>query len=271
MKSTLEPPKPTTKHARCQTPFREKNGDCSATLGNPRWHTIPAFPTRQRAQEVVLDTERTEAARILKEFIENEEIARRNDVSARTNRILDLERSSSMSTRSDVAANAAAEAEQLRREREKCNHAAYLGALAENRILMETAAKLIIPILDRLVVSFDDELNTMALAREADMERLGLQLSEERNDGTKLFIGGLQADIDPITGHIHKSKPNHHWALWDSRECTMLHSCREITRNLRQKFDSERGKTHQETLGDRAIPSMVFLCTGEQCPSFSWV
>jgi hypothetical protein len=60
------------------------------------------------------------------------------------------------------------------------------------------------------------------------------------------------------------------WVLWNDDICTQLHSCREVTRNLRQKFDGFSTYTTGEINAMFAIPTTQFLLTNEDC-DFSWL
>jgi len=60
----------------------------------------------------------------------------------------------------------------VREEIVACDHTKYLAAQANLVGLIGEATVLIVQILERAIESFDSELNQLAVAREADMERL---------------------------------------------------------------------------------------------------
>jgi hypothetical protein len=79
---------PTTKTEsnKPRTPFNEQaGGPGRGWLNNPRWPTLPQgfHPPRDRVQKEVSDDERKKADDILKEYIEQEELARQHDADAR--------------------------------------------------------------------------------------------------------------------------------------------------------------------------------------------
>jgi hypothetical protein len=245
---------PTTKTSstpRAKTPFLERNGDSNYTLGNPRWKNIPFFPTRERVQEVVTDIDRAKCKRIITEYRDAEKTSADNDIGAKTAHIHRLE-SSGMS-------QDAVEAQRLRPDLERCDHEKHLKAQAKMASLIDEAAALVKPLLDRCIVSYDEELNSVALGLEAVYERMAFPLFTEHVNGTALYKDGAQV-----------GRPARVWKLWERDECTFFHSCREVCRNLRQKFDGERHCTIVETKQDRAIPTMLFLCSNEET-NFSWL
>ena len=84
--------------------------------------------------------------------------------------------------------------------------------------------------------------------------------TEHVNDGgVQLYKDGAQV------GTTYKV-----WKLWSRDECTFYHSCREVVRNLRQKFDGYGGYTTREIIGERAIPTMLYLCSDADV-NFSWL
>jgi hypothetical protein len=235
-----------------QTPFNERNGDIPhAWLGNPRWSCIPFLPDRTRVQEVVDDIVRAKAKRILNEFRAAQKAAEDNDIASVTRRIADCERSGI--SQEAVAAQA------LRQKLETMKHEVFLSAQEKQRVLIDEAAELVKPILDAAIQSYDDELNKVALDFEATMTRLGIPLYTEVTNGTRLVING-QATV-----------PTRAWKLWDRDETTLVHSCREVCRNLRQKFDGSPRVTADEIKQERAITTMIFLCSSEEVPTFSWI
>jgi hypothetical protein len=152
----------------------------------------------------------------------------------------------------------------VREEIANCNHTAFLAAQAETRRLIDFATtELVIPVLERCIESFDTELSDLAIERESDMSRLGLPLFREIMPGsTKLYINGkFDGQMDRV------------WELWSSPECNCLHSCREICRNLLQKFTIGEGEhvAQSETRRDRSIPTLIYLFTDEDVPRFSWL
>ena len=117
--ATLERPKthrPIEAAVLCKTPFLERNGDNHHCLGNPRWSSPPAIPSRQRAQEVVDDIERVKAESILAEYQRQSAHKALHDIQSRREAIERLELGKDF-----------AGAESIRREIAKCNHAEYVG------------------------------------------------------------------------------------------------------------------------------------------------
>jgi hypothetical protein len=246
-KTLLEPKAP-----RCRTPFNEKNGDNSHTLGNPRWKNVPHWPQHSRVQEVVSDVERARAGRIIAEFREAERLAVDNDIAGLTSKIHQMERSG--------ISQEAVEAQALRKDPVMRDHQLFLSAEDKKVVLIDDAAELVKPILDRAIESYDSELNSTALQLEAMMERLAFALfTEQVNGSTALYKDGRSPARIKV------------WKLWERDECTFLHSCREVVRNLRQKFDGVAHYSAVEIKRERAIPTMLYLCTSEEVPAFSWL
>ena len=71
-------------------------------------------------------------------------------------------------------------AELLRREMAACNHDVYLSAQAKLAELREEALRLITPIAKRLVKSFADELNDVAVEAEGRLNKSGLPVARWR-------------------------------------------------------------------------------------------
>ena len=80
---TLEKPATKKPAAKAQTPFVEQSGKGRGCLGNPRWQTPPSFPSRDRCQRDVTKEERAAGELIVKEYREQEAIARDNDLGSR--------------------------------------------------------------------------------------------------------------------------------------------------------------------------------------------
>jgi hypothetical protein len=236
---------------RSATPFNEKNGDCRSWLGNPRWNRIPFFPVRERVQQVVDDVQRAKAKRIADEFCAARSAAEANDIAGTTARIAECERSG--------ISQQAVEAQALRQKLETMKHDVFVSAQAKELTLIDEAAEVVKKILDAAIVSYDEELNAVALEFEATMTRLGIPLFVESVNGVNLTINGKA------------TRPTRVWRLWDRDECTLLHSCREVVRNCRQKFDHDRHLTLDEIKRERAIPTLLYLCSSsEEVNNFSW-
>jgi hypothetical protein len=196
--------------------------------------------------------ERAKAARIISEFREAEKLAADNDIGATTAKIAQLERSG--------VSQEAVEAQALRKNLMLRDHQLFLQAQDKILILIDDAAELVKPILDRCIESYDSELNSTALQLEATLERLQFPLFAEVVNGASLYKDGRQP------GPTIKL-----WKLWERDECTFLHSCREVCRNLRQKFDGVEHYSTAEIKRERAIPTMLYLCTSEEVPAYSWL
>lgn len=254
--ATLERPKthrPIEAAVLCKTPFLERNGDNHHCLGNPRWSSPPAIPSRQRAQEVVDDIERVKAESILAEYQRQSAHKALHDIQSRREAIERLELGKDF-----------AGAESIRREIAKCNHAEYMASNAALQELEADAAELVVPILERLVESFDSELNSYALQREDDLRRFAIPLSREE---TTVEWSSLSS-----VGHaVINGEQRVVYELWSDRGCTILHSNREVVRNLLQKFTNGLGSySHQEVLSMFAISTLAFLCTDADC-AFNWL
>jgi hypothetical protein len=123
---------------------------------------------------------------------------------------------------------------------------------------------LVVPILEKLVESFDSELNSYALSREADLLRFAIPLSR---DETVVEWSSLSS----VGHHVINGRENLVWELWSDRGCTILHSNREVTRNLLQKFTRGLGSySMTEVRSMFAIATLAFLCTDEPV-QFSWL
>jgi hypothetical protein len=125
--------------------------------------------------------------------------------------------------------------------------------------LREKAADLVIPILARLHADFAEELNTVALQKEAGLQRLGIPLSVGVRDGMNLVtINGREPQFP------------RRWKLSADEEIRALHSFREVCLNLLSMFEQGwRGHTANEVRHERGIATVQHLCTQEAC-TFNW-
>jgi hypothetical protein len=152
------------------------------------------------------------------------------------------------------------EAEEVQRKISTCDHAKFLAAGDELAKLTDRATDLVVPALDRLIASYDIELNDFALRRETDLSNYGQPLYKETpNRGGPQFTNGRTQETYC-----------RYWALWDDAICTQLHSCREVTRNLRQKFDGYSTYSTREIRAMYSIATLQHLFTAEDC-NFSWL
>ena len=257
MPKTLEKPAKTHRSVEgpviCRTPFLEKNGDNRHCLGNPRWSSPPAIPSRQRAQEVVDDIERVKAESVLSEYRRQEAVKALHDIQSRREAIERLELGR------DYAG-----AEAVRREIAKCDHQEFLVAQSALQELESDAAELVVPILERLIESFDAELNAYALQREDDLRRFAIPLS--RTETVENWSSLSSAGEKFISG-----QENVVYELWSDAGCTVLHSNREVCRNLLHKFIKGMGSySMAEVRSMFAISTLTFLCTEEDC-QYSWL
>jgi hypothetical protein len=232
-----------------RTPFLERNGSGPYTLGNPRWQTVPARPTRKRAQDVTTGGLRAKAAILLGEYRLQQGIKAANDITGRRDAISRLEFDRRFP-----------EAEAVRREIEACDHGKFLDADSELRTLEAEAAALVMPVLDELILSFDAELHEVAAQKEAELEKYGLPLFQEIPNQSA--VHSINAPAPPQYLKV--------WVLWNDDICTQLHSCREVVRNLRQKFDAFSTYSRGEINAMLAIPTTQFLLSDEDC-DFSWL
>ena len=69
---------------------------------------------------------------------------------------------------------------------------------------------------------------------------------------------------------MRNGQPQRDYTLWSDGIATTLHSCREICRNLRQKFDGYYSYTAHEVNSMYSIQSLSFLTT-EKPSTFSWL
>jgi hypothetical protein len=232
-------PKTLEAKSQSQTPFTERNGDSHHWLGNPRWSKIPAIPKRQRAQEVISDVDRAKAATLLAEFRKQEEIRAANDITGKRDHLAGLERARQFPA-----------GEELKKEIATCDHAKFLAAEAELLTLTVKATEMVVPALERLIEPYDAELSEFALRREADLNRLDLPLYHDS------MRNGLSY---------------RHWTLWNDDACTLLHSCRDVTRNLLQKLvDGAPHHTMHEIRAQYSIVTLQFLFTDEDA-AFNWL
>jgi len=228
----------TPKSPKCETPFPENN------LPWP----IPYFPPREKVHEVVTDIERAKASELLSEYRASEESARLNDINGFSETI----------ARCEYEGNHV-DAQAARVARDKADHARFLAAQANLQQLRERAADLVIPILARLRDTFAEELNAVALAREAGLTRLGIPLSVEVRDGASLVPTdqGLQFPRS--------------WKLSGDEEIRALYAFREVVSNLLSMFQNGwRRQTTGEIRQERAIRTLQFLATDESVGDFSW-
>jgi len=226
----------TAKSPKPETPFPE---------GLP-W-PIHYFPRRERVWESVTEEERKAAAELIAEYRANEETCRLNDLNGFGAAIARLEREGNH-----------IDAQEARRAREKADHAKFLQAQSELYQLREKAADMVIPILARLREEFAEELNTVALQKEAGLQRLGIPLSVEVRDGMNLVLNGRELQFP------------RRWKLSADEEIRALHTFREVCGNLLSMFKGGwRNYTANEIRQERGVATLQHLCTQEAC-TFSW-
>ena len=202
MKATLER-RPKTLATKAKTPFDAVASGTPGWLGCELWGSPLSFPTRARCAAEVLDVEKAETARIVREYRENEKLLADNDLGARQNAL--SEHDTNPFKRLSPERH-----QQVLREMASINHEQYLAAASNLRALREQALELAQTILSRLVQSFDAELQTSAISAEQRLEQAEIPLSNpSRTD----------------------------WELWHQNEVIYRHSWRELCRNKLANLD----------------------------------
>jgi hypothetical protein len=223
MKATLE--KPAAKTSSPKTPFHFEARGVPGWLSCELWSTPPSYPSREHCQRVVLDAERQEGERIVAEYREAEKLSADNDLSWRQKQLYDH----SLNPAKKLTPE---ECQQIQREMITCDHQQWLVAQAQLRELRETAGDLARTILERLVKSFDDELQDRAVEAES-------RLAE---DSIPLQNGDS-------------------WELWRVPSVVNRHCWRELARNAIRYLNFEN-----------SIGCVQWLATDEQgCPNVPWI
>jgi hypothetical protein len=238
MKSVLEP----KKSLRPMTPFPAVSGKIVPGWLScpPLWSAPPSFPTRARCQKVVLDAEREEAEKLVREYRAAEQLSAANDINLRQHKLDEggpVLVSHSMfgsvvgggNPRKQLSIE---ERLALQKEIHSCNHETFLIAEATLRELRESALDLAKVILPRLVQSFDAELNERALRVEEE----------------------LTEDLIPLQNGSD-------YELWHRSDVIARHAWRELARNAANNLNVEN-----------AIGCIQFLCTSEEnTPAVPWL
>lgn len=226
-KAILEKPAPKKAASpRPATPFHYEASGVPGWLGCPPiWKTPPSFPSRIRCQRDVLNDEREAAAGIVSLYRGNEKIASDHDLGMRQNR-LDESAINPMRRLTPL------EIQTIRKEMVSCDHQQHIIAQSELNELRESAADLASLILQRLIISFDEELNERAWEAE---DRL-----------TKDFI--------PL-------KNGDDYGLWRMPDVVNRHAWREIARNWLKNL------SHENSVG-----AIQWLASSEEhVPQPSWM
>jgi hypothetical protein len=221
MKAVLE--KPVKKSAKAQTPFDAQAAGVPGWLSCKIWNTPPSFPNRSRCADVVLEHEKTEAALIVREYRKAEQLAADNDLGARQSKLEDMNPMKKLAPEQRQA---------IQKEIQSCDRQQFLVAITELRELRESAADLAKTILQRLIVSFDEDLNDRALEAEGRLMKDGIAL---QNQGD--------------------------WELWRMPFVVNAHSWREVCRNAFRNIN-----------GENAVGAIQWLATDEEnVPSVPWM
>ena len=198
-----------TLEAKPKTPFNEEaGGPGRGWLNNPRWQLLPQghHPPRDRVQQEVSADEKKKAAAIIKEYREQEDLARQHDADSRQT---DLHRLGDNGQHGFERAR-------LRKEIEACDMQVFLGAQTKLRELRGDAEKVVVSILRRLVDSFDAELKENALLEEARLQVQGFPILDDHRGA---------------------------WMLHGFPIINALHARRESCRHLLQQFEiKQRGE-----------------------------
>ena len=192
------------KSVRPQTPFHyEATGPYRAWLACPPLWNTPVFPSRERCQREVLDAERVEAERIIREYREAEKTSADNDLGWRQKQLYDH----SLNPAKRLTAE---QCQMIHREMLTCDGMKFELAQVQMRALQETAGDLARTILERLIKSFDEEL----LARTVEAEQRLI------DDGIPLQTG-------------------QDWELWRDPSLLRRHCWREVTKNAIRYLNPE--------------------------------
>jgi len=227
MASKTSPPTPITNFSeRCTD--RHPRG-LGPWLGIQRLTKIPdsGFPPRQICQSFISDDERQKGAELVKQCRQQEGILEKHDADRRQN---DLTR---------LAGKNGFDAAQLRRELSECSYETFIAAQNRMSEIRKEARDLCVPILERLVSEFDRQLVELAIAREKELQSVGIEI----------FRDGLNsAGYDTRTFELH-SDP-----ILLSLQCR-----REI---VRHKLDLP---------DDESIGCAQWLLTSEEHTPFHWL
>jgi hypothetical protein len=218
----------TTLQARkAQTPFDEKaGGPARAWLNIGRFATLPQghHPPRDRVQREVSNDEQKKGSEIIKRYIETEALAYEHDADRRQR---DLDRLGSNGQHGFERAR-------LRKEIEQCDMQVFLNAQTKLRELRAEAERLVVPILKRLIGSFDSELQQNALEEETRLQNQGFPILDEHR-GT--------------------------WMLHSFPIINALHARRESCRHLLNQFEiKQRGE-------ELAIVTLQYVATADDVPA----
>ena len=174
----------TTKKA--ETPFTERTGATgyhlgdrwvradATTLGISRLSGVPSagFPDRARCQSIVTDGERKKAKELAAAYVSAKAIREQNDIGHAAHRIKHAKYMNSGATSAFEVAAIEAEVRQM-------DGAAYSAAVSAQREANREANTIAVQILERLIDSFDSELNTEAIAAEERLRKMGVPLFHE--------------------------------------------------------------------------------------------
>ena len=159
-------------------------------LGIARLTRLPdtGFPPRETAQLVVTDVEKLAGEKIISEYRAAETVAEKHDAD-RISR--DLDRLGGNGAHGFDRAD-------LRKELGQCDRQTFLDAEQKMTELRDQAIALVKPILERLVDQFDTELTEVALAREAELAKLGAPLFIDKLDTRGVAIREYPLHDDPV-------------------------------------------------------------------------
>jgi hypothetical protein len=203
-------------------------------LGISRLTRVPdaGWPVREACQFHVLPEEKAAGQKIIAAYREQEALAEQHNADGRQREM-------------DALGNGGGvhgfERSRLRKEIEQCDRETFLGAQQRMTELREAAIALAKPIFERLVTEFDKELNATAIAREAELGKMGLAIYSDKLDQRGVQVREFALHVDPVING------------WQAR--------REIARSTAITLN------HRNSIG-----ATQYLCSDETGPfPFSWL
>jgi hypothetical protein len=183
-----------TKTIRPITDFSETCDGPSAKgkwLGIGRLTRVPdaGFPTRESCRAAVTAEEKAAGIEIVRLYIEQETLAELHNADGRQRQ---------MDALGNSGGQHGFERSRLRKEIEQCDLQTYLNAQQRMTELRQAAVELGRPIFQRLAVEFDKELHNTAIAREAELEKMGLAIYSDKLDLRGVQVREFALYSDPI-------------------------------------------------------------------------
>ena len=240
MRTTLERPKTLAPKAPAMpkpvTDFSERcdNGKRFCWLGISRLTRVPdaGFPSRKSCQEHVTDAECLLGVDFVRRYREAEELEAANNIPAVTAKVKQLEDAGGFEQ--------SMQAQKLREQLRGMDDKKLVSAMEEIRRLRGEAIFLCVPILERLLDVFDEELNETAIAREEQLISMGVSLfSDHLND---------------------KGERVRKWELHSDSICTALQCRREVIRHSLINLSVEN-----------SVGCVQYLMTAEERVPWQWL